>query len=72
MHREVPNHLRNRKIDIIWIKNNQEIFSFNPDVYKSDNNKIRDEIIEVMTEKNSFVGERDLILGGGAKDPLKN
>jgi hypothetical protein len=24
-----------------------------------------------MTEKNSFVGERDLILGGGAKDPLK-
>ncbi|MGH0516049.1 bacteriocin-associated integral membrane family protein [Bacillus cereus] len=71
MHREVPNHLRNRKIDIIWIKNNQEIFSFNPDVYKSDNNKIRDEIIEVMTEKNSFVGERDLILGGGAKDPLK-
>ncbi|KPU52711.1 MULTISPECIES: bacteriocin-associated integral membrane family protein [Bacillus] len=71
MHREVPNHLRNRKIDIIWIKNNQEIFSFNPDVYKSDNNKIRDEIIEVMTEKNSFVGERDLILGGGANDPLK-
>ncbi|PEA54709.1 bacteriocin-associated protein [Bacillus pseudomycoides] len=71
MHREVPNHLRNRKIDIIWIKNNQEIFSFNPDVYKSDNNKIRDEIIEVMTKKNSFVGERDLILGGGAKDPLK-
>ncbi|MEI4802640.1 DUF1430 domain-containing protein [Bacillus sp. FJAT-51639] len=71
MHREVPNHLRNRKIDIIWIKNNQEIFSFNPDVYKSENNKIRDEIIEVMTEKNSFVGERDLILGGGANDPLK-
>ncbi|OJD57441.1 bacteriocin-associated integral membrane family protein [Bacillus sp. NH11B] len=71
MHREVPNHLRNRKIDIIWIKNNQEIFSFNPDVYKSENNKIRDEIIEVMTEKNSFVGERDLILGEGAKDPLK-
>ncbi|ENQ3106267.1 DUF1430 domain-containing protein [Bacillus cereus] len=71
MHREVPNHLRNRKIEMIWVKNNQEIFSFNPDVYKSDNNKIRDEIIEVMTEKNSFVGERDLILGGGAKDPLK-
>ncbi|MFP3377666.1 DUF1430 domain-containing protein [Bacillus sp. SIMBA_069] len=71
MHREVPNHLRNRKIDIIWINDNQEIFSFNPDVYNSDNNKIRDEIIEVMTEKNSFVGERDLILGGGANDPLK-
>lgn len=71
MHREVPNHLRNRKIDIIWIKNDQEIFSFNPDVYKSNHNKIKDEIIEVMTEKNSFVGERDLILGGGANDPLK-
>ncbi|QWH15271.1 DUF1430 domain-containing protein (plasmid) [Bacillus mycoides] len=71
MHREVPNHLRNRKIDIIWIKNNQEIFSFNPDVYKSNHNKIRDEIIEVMTENNSLFGERDLILGGGAKDPLK-
>lgn len=71
MHREVPNHLRNRKIDINWIKNNQEIFSFNPDVYKSNHNKIKDEIIEVITEKNSFVGERDLILGGGANDPLK-
>ncbi|HDX9590414.1 TPA: DUF1430 domain-containing protein [Bacillus pseudomycoides] len=71
MHREVPNHLRNRQIEIIWIKNNQEIFSFNPDVYKSNHNKIKDEIIEVMTEKNSFVEERDLILGGGAKDPLK-
>ncbi|HDX9578884.1 TPA: DUF1430 domain-containing protein [Bacillus pseudomycoides] len=71
MHREVPNHLHNRKIDMIWIKNNQEIFSFNPDVYKSNHNKIKDEIIEVMTEKNSFVGERDLILGGGANDPLK-
>ncbi|PGW29743.1 bacteriocin-associated integral membrane family protein [Bacillus cereus] len=71
MHREVPNHLRNRKIDIIWINNNQEIFSFNPDVYKSNHNKIKDEIIEVMTEKNSLVGERDLILGGGANDPLK-
>ncbi|ENQ3080656.1 DUF1430 domain-containing protein [Bacillus cereus] len=70
-HREVPNHLRNRQIEIIWIKNNQEIFSFNPDVYKSNHNKIKDEIIEVMTEKNSFVGERDLILGGGANDPLK-
>ncbi|MEH6892478.1 DUF1430 domain-containing protein [Bacillus sp. JJ864] len=71
MHREVPSHLRNRQIEVIWIKNDQEVFSFNPDVYKSDHNKIRDEIIQVMTEKNSFVGERDLILGGGAKDPLK-
>ncbi|MEH7464790.1 DUF1430 domain-containing protein, partial [Bacillus thuringiensis] len=71
MHREVPNHLRNRQLEVIWIKNDQEVFSFNPDVYKSDHNKIRDEIIEVMTEKNSFVGERDLILGGGANDPLK-
>lgn len=55
---------------MIWIKNNQEIFSFNPDVYKSNHNKIKDEIIEVMTENNSLVGERDTILGG-ANDPLK-
>ncbi|MDM5188677.1 DUF1430 domain-containing protein [Bacillus sp. DX4.1] len=71
LHREVPNHLRNRTIEIIWLKNNQEIFSFNPEVYKSEHNKIKDEIIEVMTEKNSLVGERDTILGGGATDPLK-
>ncbi|KYG36598.1 hypothetical protein AZF08_25750 [Bacillus gaemokensis] len=68
---KVPNHLRNRQLEVIWIKNNQEIFSFNPDIYKSNHNKIKDEIIEVMTENNSLVGERDTILGGGANDPLK-
>ncbi|MFD3450139.1 bacteriocin-associated integral membrane family protein [Microbacteriaceae bacterium 4G12] len=71
LHREVPNYLRNRQLEIIWIKNNQEIFSFNPDVYKSNHNKIKDEIIEVMTEKNSLVTERATIMGSGANDPLK-
>ena len=60
-----------KEIKIIWLKNNQSIFSFNPDVYKEENNMISDTIVEVITEYNSFPTERWGILGGGSTDPLK-
>ncbi|MCC0630553.1 MULTISPECIES: DUF1430 domain-containing protein [unclassified Clostridioides] len=60
-----------QKIKIIWTKNDQNIFSFNPDVKKQNNNILKNEIIEVMTEKNSYPNEKYGIWGGGNTDPLK-
>lgn len=60
-----------KEIKIIWLQNNQSIFSFNPDVYKEENNMISDTIVEVITEQNSFPTERWGILGGGSTDPFK-
>lgn len=67
---EVPNDIGDQQIDIIWLADNQEIFSFNPEVFKYQNNIIIDPIIEVLTEKNDFI--KDIaILGNGGKDALK-
>ena len=60
-----------QSIRIIWLKNNQEVFSFNPDVFPKENNLINDPIIQVVTEQNSTFCDRHSILGGGATDPLK-
>lgn len=60
-----------QKIKLIWTKNDQDIFSFNPDVKKQNNNILKNEIIEVMTEKNSYPNEKYGIWGGGNTDPLK-
>lgn len=68
---EIPNNILNQEVKIIWTKSNQEIFSFNPEVFKKENNMIIDPIIEVITEKNSLVSDRELILGNGGTDPLK-
>jgi len=56
---------------MVWIKNDQSIFSFNPDVYPAEQNEIKNPIIKVITENNSIAVEREIILGGGATDPLK-
>lgn len=69
--RAVPDRVKNQEIKIIWLANDQKIFSFNPEVFPSENNVIIDPIIEVVTEKNSLCTDRDSILGGGCTDPLK-
>jgi bacteriocin-associated integral membrane protein len=68
---EVPSRLKNQKIKIIWILDNQKIFSFNPEVFKAEKNIIIDPIIQVVTESNSFAADRNSILGNGGTDPLK-
>lgn len=68
---EVPDDIKNQQINIIWTENNQKIFSFNPEVFKSENNIIVDPIIQVITEKNSLLTDKSSILGGGCSDPLK-
>ncbi len=68
---KVRKQVESQDIRIIWMKNNQNIFSFNPEVNKKNNNLIKDPIIEVVTENNSVHAELFGILGGGSTDPLK-
>ncbi|MGG2108001.1 DUF1430 domain-containing protein [Lysinibacillus pakistanensis] len=68
---EIPKHLMEPNYHIIWTQDQQEIFSFNPEVFPNGKNIIKDPIIRVITENNSFESDRHVINGGGAKDPLK-
>lgn len=45
---------KNGDIDIIWIKSNQKLFSYNLEVNKADNNFVEDPIIDVVTESNAI------------------
>ncbi|MBV7320125.1 MULTISPECIES: bacteriocin-associated integral membrane family protein [Bacillus] len=69
--RHVPKYLKEPEIHIIWTASGQKIFSFNPEVFKAEDNLIIDPIIQVVTENNSLVGDRNTILGNGSRDPLK-
>lgn len=68
---KVPEYLKKQPIKIIWLSDNQNIFSFNPDVFPTEKYSIIDPIIEVVTENNSFTSDRNGILGNGGTDPLK-
>ncbi|HOR00032.1 MAG TPA: DUF1430 domain-containing protein [Anaerolineae bacterium] len=69
--RTIPDSLRDQRIVIVWLANDQRVFSFNPDVFPAENNIIVDPIIEVMTESNSLIADRIVARGGGATDALK-
>ncbi|MDD4369471.1 MAG: DUF1430 domain-containing protein [Anaerostipes sp.] len=60
-----------QKLKIVWMKNNQSIFSFHPEVNENQGNMVWDSIIQVVTEENSCLGDRDAILGNSDSDPLK-
>lgn len=60
-----------QKIKIIWMNNNQHIFSFNPDVFPTEKNMIHGPLIHVKTEANNLFVYRSGIRGGGLRDPLK-
>ncbi|WP_258073075.1 DUF1430 domain-containing protein [Brevibacillus laterosporus] len=69
---KIPDRVKNQQITIVWIANDQKIFSFNPDVFRLENNIIVDPIIQVITEKNSLVADKaNMMTGGGGRDPLK-
>jgi len=56
--RDVPEAIQNQSIRIIWIKDNQRVFTFNPLVAPEDGNCIVDPIVEVMTIHNSMAFDR--------------
>lgn len=68
---EISPEIKNQDIQIIWIENDQKIFSFNSEVSKDDNNLISNPIVEVITLSNSVTCDRNTILGNGITDPLK-
>ena len=70
--RAVPDSVKNQQIKIIWLADDQKIFSFNPKVFPAENNMIIDPIIQVVTEENSICADRaNIMTGGGGTDPLK-
>jgi len=69
--KKLSKDIKKQKIKIIWTKNKQDIFSFNPEVFKYQNNMIKDPIIQVITENNSLNMDKSSILGNGSSDPLK-
>lgn len=67
-----PAYLRNPHIHIIRTANHQEIFSFDPNVFPSNGNRIVDPIIKVLTEKNSLGMQLfGMVSGGGGTEALK-
>ncbi len=67
----VTDRMKNQQLNIIWIANGQNLFSFNTEVFPSENNIIVDPIIEVITEQNSLVADKANMMSGGGRDPLK-
>ena len=70
-HKINKDEFMNQEIKIIWTKNNQNLFSFNPDVNTSNKNMVNDPIIEVITENNSLVSDKYGTWGNGGSSPLK-
>ncbi|QKG84707.1 DUF1430 domain-containing protein [Kroppenstedtia pulmonis] len=62
---------KGQKMKIMWVAKDQYLFSFNPDVFPAEQNKILDPIIQVKTEQNHLFTYRGGIRGGGLTDPLK-
>lgn len=51
-----------QKIKIIWIKDNQELFSYRIDVNPSEGYKVKDTIIRVITESNGDITDFDKVI----------
>ncbi|PAE88706.1 DUF1430 domain-containing protein [Shouchella clausii] len=64
-------HLHEQDFHIVWLADQQSVFSFNIDVFPEENNMIIDPIIEVVTENNSYPLDRDFFRGSIGNDPLK-
>lgn len=60
----------NQKLRIIWTDDNQQIFSFNSEVFPEQNNMISNAIVQVITENNSYTSDRECFRGS-TNDSLK-
>ena len=76
-HREVdvdsygldPKLPKQQELKIIWAASGQKVFTFDPEI--NDSGKINIPIITVLTENNSYVCQRQGILGNANTDPCK-
>ncbi|MCL1790879.1 MAG: DUF1430 domain-containing protein [Peptococcaceae bacterium] len=62
--------LRDQEINIIWVKDGQEHFSYNLSINPDEGNTISDIIIEVITDKNGFIRYYDVVMSYKG-NPLK-
>jgi hypothetical protein len=67
----VPAALRHQQVSIVWVRDGQKIFSFNPLVSPGAGNDIIGPIIQVMTMANSLGGDRANAITGGPDSALK-
>ncbi|MDR2957248.1 MAG: DUF1430 domain-containing protein [Coriobacteriales bacterium] len=56
--REVSDSIKNQSIKLIWIANDQRLFSYNPTIAPEDGNCLVNQIVEVMTLNNSTAFDR--------------
>ena len=64
--RAAPASVAHQKVSIIWMQDNQAVFSFNPLVNPGHGNNIVDPFIEVMTSANSLGLDRANMIGATA------
>lgn len=69
--REAPPSFVHQRVKIVWMANNQQVFSFNPLVFPSKNNVITDPVIQVMTSANSLGIDRANMMTGSVGSALK-
>ncbi len=69
--REAPPSFVHQRVKIVWMANNQQVFSFNPLVFSSKNNLITDPVIQVMTSANSLGIDRANMMTGSVGSALK-
>ena len=69
--KEIESYI-NQNIKIIFIKNNQELFSFHADVASNNKNMIPNPIIEVLTKNNTTYNERFDLMFSSLKIKLDN
>ncbi|MGN0242349.1 MAG: DUF1430 domain-containing protein, partial [Candidatus Weimeria sp.] len=64
-----PELPKQQEVKIIWAASSQKVFTFDPEI--NDSGKIDMPLITVLTEGNSYVCQRQGILGNGNTDPCK-
>ncbi len=67
----VPYRVKHQAIRIVWLANNQKIFSFDPEVFPQEHNEIVDPIIQVATLKNTVSTDGLGYVDGTESSPLK-
>ena len=69
--RTAPASVAQQGVSIIWIQDNQAVFSFNPLVNPDHGNNVVDPFIEVITSANSLGIDRANMLSGGGGTAMK-
>ena len=67
----VPASISDQSVSIVWTRDNQDVFSFDPSIAPDDGNLLRDPIVEVMTSSNSLDVDRLNAFSGLASTALK-